>query len=49
MSGSLNSFSNIPVTSIGNGVVSNTEFEYLDGLTDNIQAQLYTLAIALGS
>lgn len=49
MSGASNTFSSIPVTAIGNGIVSNEEFEYLDGLTDNIQAQLYTLAIALGS
>ena len=49
MSGASNTFSSIPVTAIGNGIISNTEFEYLDGLTDNIQAQLYSLSIALGS
>lgn len=33
----------IPATNIGTGVVSNTEFGYLDGVTSSIQTQLNTL------
>lgn len=49
ISGSNNTITNINASSIGNGNVSNTEFEYLDGLTSNVQNQLYVLSVALGS
>jgi len=49
ISGTNNTLTNINATSIGNGTVSNTEFQYLDGVTSNIQNQLYALSIALGS
>lgn len=36
--------SNIPATKIADGSVSNTEFQYLDGATSNLQTQLNTKA-----
>jgi hypothetical protein len=49
INGSNNTITNINASSIGSGNVSNTEFEYLDGLTSNVQNQLYVLSVALGS
>jgi len=40
ISGSSNTLSNINATSVGSGVVDNTEFGYLDGVTSSIQTQL---------
>jgi len=40
ISGSTNTITNINATSIGTGVVDNTEFGYLDGVTSSIQTQL---------
>ncbi len=37
--------SNIAATKIGNGSVNNTEFDYLNGVTSNIQSQLDNLFI----
>lgn len=49
INGSNNTLTNINASSIGSGNVSNTEFEYLDGLSSNVQNQLYVLSVALGS
>lgn len=49
INGSNNTITNINASSIGSGNVSNTEFEYLDGLSSNVQNQLYVLSVALGS
>ena len=49
INGSNNTITNINASSIGSGNVSNTEFEYLDGVSSNIQNQLYVLSVALGS
>ena len=49
ISGINNTLTNINASSIGDGSVSNTEFQHLDGVTSNIQNQLYVLSIALGS
>lgn len=49
INGSNNTITNIDASSIGSGNVSNTEFEYLDGLSSNVQNQLYVLSVALGS
>lgn len=49
INGSNNTITNIDASSIGSGTVSNTEFGYLDGLTSNVQNQLYVLSVALGS
>jgi hypothetical protein len=40
ISGSNNTLSSINATSIGTGVVDNTEFGYLDGVTSSIQTQI---------
>lgn len=45
----LNTITNIQANQIANGTVSNAEFETLDGITGNIQNQLYVLSVALGS
>lgn len=44
-----NTITNLNADDISDGSVSNTEFGYLNGLTGNIQNQLYVLSVALGS
>lgn len=39
----------IPATSIADGSISNTEFQYLDGATSNLQAQITAAAGGAGS
>jgi trimeric autotransporter adhesin len=39
----------LAATKIGTGIISNTEFNYLDGLTGNIQAQLNAMEGSLGA